>query len=365
MRHGEQHCHQRGADRLIVFMEATSYFWQSVANFLESRGIVYRIVSPLAVDRQREIEHLTYAKGDYRDAELIVRLGANGQWVECVLGHDPLWMELDALAREHEALLKAEVRERQRVRSFLELGLPEFLECFQDPLKKTPQTLLRKLTRRPEEIPATVAQLLERAAAIEGVRLLAGKLRALKARLELGPSYGVERLLAFVLARIGLAVERFDLLRDQREGVRARLVALYRTTPYGPVLDTIPGVSPESHALLLGFIGDPKRYDRATCLVKLAGTEPRENQSGRAEGSHSISRRGRSALRYLLHRIVLPLKRANMEFAAYFEHFLKRDKNQLSWHQAAVAAGNKYLRLVYHLCVSGEPYDPSKLSPRG
>jgi hypothetical protein len=29
-----------------------------------------------------------------------------------------------------------------------------------------------------------------------------------------------------------------------------------------------------------------------------------------------------------------------------------------------VAAGNKYLRLVHHLCVMGEPYDASKLAPR-
>jgi len=358
----EQHRQQRGFDRLIVFMEATSYFWQNVANVLESRGIAYRIVSPLAVDRQREIEHLTYAKGDYRDAELIVALGAKGQWVECVLGHEPLWITLDVFAREHEVLLKAEVRERQRVRSFLELALPEFLECFEDPLRKTARALLRKLTRRPEEIPSTVALFLERAAAIEGVRLLRGRLRALAARLELRQSYGVERALAPLLARIGLAVERYELLHEQREGLRARLVALYRTTPYCAVLDTIPGVSPESHALLLGLIGDPKRFDRATCLVKLAGTEPRENHSGRTEGAHAISRRGRSALRHLLHRIVLGFPRGNAEFAVYLERLRKREENRLSWQQAAVAAGNKFLRLVHHLCVSGEPYDASKLT---
>lgn len=362
VRHAEQHCQQGGFDRLIVFMEATSYIWQNVANFLEGRGIAYRIVSPLAVDRQREIEHLTYAKGDYRDAELIVSLGAKGQYLACELGREALWIELEALAREHEALLKAEIRERLRVRSFLELGLPEFLECFDDPLKKTSRSLLRKLTRKPDEIPATVARFLEQAAAIEGVRLLRSKLRALKARLELDPSFGVERLLAPLLARIGLAVQRFELLHDQREAIRSRLVDLYRRTPYSQILDTIPGVSPESHALLLGLVGDPKRFDRATCLVKLAGTEPRENHSGRAEGAHSISRRGRSPLRHLLYRIVMGFPRGNAQFAAYLDHLRNRAKNQLSRRQAAVAAGNKYLRLVYHLCFFGEPYDSSKLA---
>jgi transposase len=158
-------------------------------------------------------------------------------------------------------------------------------------------------------------------------------------------------------------LDRYEFLADQREDVRSSLVALYQTTPYHPFLDTIPGVSSESHALLLGMIGDPKRYDRPNCLTKLAGTEPRENQSGNAEGSHSISRRGQAPLRYLLYRVVSGLFLANDEFRAYIKRLRSRDKNPLAWHQAVVAAGNKYLRVVHHLCVHREVYRPTKLRP--
>ena len=44
----------------------------------------YRTVASLSVDRQREIEHLTYAKSDYRDAELIARLGAEGEGLHSI-----------------------------------------------------------------------------------------------------------------------------------------------------------------------------------------------------------------------------------------------------------------------------------------
>lgn len=352
------------SDRVLVFMEPTSHFWENVANFLEAREVAYRLVSPLAVCREREIEHITYAKGDYRDAELIVNLGASGQWTHRLLEKEPLWIELRALADEHECLLKAEVRERQRVRSLLELAVPETLECFDDPLGKTARALLKQLSRPATAIPRTFADLVNRVAAIRGVRLARSKLSALAARLRAAPNFGVERALASSLARIGLSVERFETTSAQREEVRSRLVALYRSTPYHGILDTIPGVSPESQALILGMIGDPKQYDRATCLIKLAGTEPRENHSGNAEGRHSISHRGRPSLRFILHRVALGFRRGNPEFNAYVERLRNRERNPLAWREAAVAAGNKYLRLVHRMCVESRPYDRSKLVSR-
>jgi transposase len=352
----------RGLDRLVAFMEPTSHFWRNVASFFEENGVTYRTVSPLAVNRSREIEHQTYAKGDYRDAEIIADLGAKGRWLHRQLGRDPLWLQLDALAREHELLLEAEIAERGRVRCYLELAVPEFLESFKEPLGKTACAILRRLTHPASDVPKTFAELVARAEKTEGHRLQRGKLRALVAMLGAAPSYGVESALLPTLARLGPALDRFEFLREQRACVRARLVALYETTSYRKTLDTIPGVGPESHALLLGLIGDPKQYDRATCLAKLPGTEPRENASGEGEGSHSIARRGRSALRWVVHRIVIGLSHSNDQFATYTKRLMSREKNPLKWPQAAVATGNKYLRLVYHMCHEGKPYDPAKLT---
>ena len=115
-----------GHDPAVFFMEATSYFWKNVANFLETRGLPYRLVSSLSVDRQREIEFQTYAKSDYRDAELIVKLGQGGQWLDRQLETVRVWCELRALGREHEILLQAEISERLRLRSLLGLALPEY-----------------------------------------------------------------------------------------------------------------------------------------------------------------------------------------------------------------------------------------------
>jgi transposase len=329
---------KHGFDRVLVFMEPTSHFWRNVANALEQRGVAYRTVATVAVDRQREIAHLTYAKGDYRDAELIARLGVEGHWLVRVLEQEPLWFELAALTREHEALLAFQIRERQRVRAFLELALPEFTGVFKDPFGVTAREVLRRLS---SPAVTTFEEIVERAKTLRADRrLYRGKARSLAALLEAGPSYGVERALVAAFVRVGLAVERFDLLEHQRERVCEQLLERYQRTPHARWLDTIPGIDPVSHALVLGLVGDPLGYDRGTCLAKMAGTEPRENHSGDGEGSHSISRRGIPAMRHVLFRIVSGLMLANTEFSAYMKRLGTREKNPLSHHQALVAAGN-------------------------
>lgn len=346
-------------DRLIVFMETTGHYWKNVAAALEDRGVVYRTISPLAVDRKREIEHLTYAKGDFRDAELIARLGIEGHWLRRVLDTKQIWIELSALSREHEILLGLEVRERQRRRSILELALPEFLDVFKDPCKKTASALLRKLAA-----PAvgTIEEVIARASSLKaGRRLQRGKAATLVALLKSGPTYGVTRMLRASFLRMHLSLDRFDLVSDQRERVREQLVEHYRATPYAQRLDTIPGVDPANHALIFGFAGDPAAYDRATCLAKLAGIEPRENHSDAGEGSHSISRRGSPHLRHVLFRVLSGFLNGNDEFSAYMSRLMTRSSNPLAHHQAIVAAANKYLRVFHRLCTHNEAYDPAKV----
>jgi transposase len=346
-------------DRPIVFMETTGHYWKNVAAALERNGVVYRTISPLAVDRKREIEHLTYAKGDFRDAELIARLGVEGHWLQRVLEAKPIWIELAALAREHELLLGLEVRERLRRRSLLELALPEFLDVFKDPCMKTASALLRRLSA---PAVSTIEELVERAASLKAERRLQSrKVKALIALLKSGPTYGVSRMLRVSFLRVRVSLDRFDLVSEQRERIREQLLELYRTTPYACRLDTIPGVDPASNAILLGFTGDPAAYDRATCLVKFAGIEPRENHSDSGEGSHAISRRGSPQVRHVLFRILTGFLNGNDEFSAYMSRLTSRSTNPLAHHQAIVAAANKYLRVLHHLWTHDEAYDPAKV----
>lgn len=357
-------CEAKGFDRVVLFMEPTSHFWENVANILVELGVEYCLVAPLAVKRQREVEHLTFAKGDYRDAELIALLGANGNVMELHLEGDTVWRACRSLALEYGNAQKAAIAEELRMRALLELAVPEYLEYFKDITSKTSRALLRRLTRPEASVPRTHKELTQRARGVEGYRIMKGKVRSFCAKLEASPTLGVEVALRSSLVRIRYCLDRYECLRDQLEELAGLLEGAYQETPYARHLDSIPSVTPLGFALLLGLTGDPTRYDHGSCLVKFAGLEPRENESGSLEGSHSISRRGLSDLRRVLYGIVLGLSAGNPEFKAYIARLQKRPKNPLKWRQAVVAAGNKFLRLVHRMCTNGESYDPARLAGR-
>jgi hypothetical protein len=224
---------------------------------------------------------------------------------------------------------------------------------------KTASTLLRRLSA-----PAvcSIDEIVERASALKpGKRLQCRKVLALAAILESGPTYGVSRSLRASFLRMNFSLERHDVFTEQRARVREQLLELYRTLPFASRLETIPGVDPANHAILLGLTGDPTAYDRPTCLTKFAGIEPRENHSDTGEGSHSISRRGNPHVQHVLFRIVSGFINGNDEFALYMKRLGSRSLNPLAHHQAVVAAANKYLRVFHHLCIHDDVYDPAKV----
>ena len=84
---------------------------------------------------------------------------------------------------------------------------------------------------------------------------------------------------------------------QQQALLREKLVGVYREIPYARNLDSIPGSSPVENAVLLGVLGDPKEFDDARALVRLAGLDPSERSSGNYEGRTPITKAGRARLR--------------------------------------------------------------------
>ena len=164
-----------------------------------------------------------------------------------------------------------------------------------------------------------------------------------------------------LLARVAREVARHSYFETERALLAFDLEELYRTLPLARFLDTIPFVSPVQHAILLGYLGDPRRYDRASCLISRAGTDPQENFSGLGAGPTAISHRGHGRLREVLTRIVMGLRLRMPHYRSVYEHLRRRAENPLKHTQAQVALGNRYLRLIYRLCVDAKPFDPARL----
>jgi len=112
-------------------------------------------------------------------------------------------------------------------------------------------------------------------------------------------------------------------------------------------------------AIILSEIGDPSHYTNGRQLIKLAGTQPVLNTSGRKTRSKTpMSHKGRPRLRTALFFAVMRLIRVDEAFAREYQRLQTREKNPLTKMQALGALMNKLLRILWSLMRNRTLYNP-------
>ena len=102
---------------------------------------------------------------------------------------------------------------------------------------------------------------------------------------------------AFQLETLLLALEFAEAMRQRCHGRIEQIVA---ETPAMRRAMTVLGVGDRNAFALMAFVEDVKRFDKPKKLVRYVGLNPRVCDSGKSEGGHGLSRRGRGDLRSML-----------------------------------------------------------------
>ncbi len=182
----------------------------------------------------------------------------------------------------------------------------------------------------------------------------------------------LEQARASIASLSGASIE--ELVRDHVRQLRdsnARqkrlenlLVSAYRALPQAHQLDTIPGIGAVSAAVLTAFILDIDRFATPGQLVAYFGVLPIEvssgvDRDGQARGPRRfvMSRRGNDLVRRYLWMAALSAIRCNPAVRALYARVVAKHPQH-----KAVAVGHamrKLLHLVFAICKSGRPFDPS------
>jgi transposase len=349
---GRQLLEQHGCERLVLAMETTGHYWKILARSAERLGLPYVTLQSFVVARARELDDLTRDKTDQRDAGLIADLACELRFNEVQL-ETGAWAELRSLAEARDRYRVDQRAALQEQRALLELTWPELLREAPDLDGSHLQAMLR-LGRSPLEIArlsrARFTSLLRREHVGRFLPWMAGRLWS-AARLAHGedqsPAATLRLQLAALRNRAGVtAVERLD----------GELATAFEQTGLGWLRGQIPGLGDTLLHNLLALTGDPRRLDDARCMVKLAGSNPTERSSGEQQAAGGIHRRGRPLLRLLAHQAAICLVQHNSDFAARFFALTTRAHRPLEKKQAYIAVGNKLLRTIWALAVTGQSY---------
>jgi transposase len=365
-RHGYTYFHRRmekeqrrhEATAVLVGMEPTNYFWKLLAADLERHQLAYRLVNPYTVKKHREGDQLDRSKDDVRDAFAIAELLRTGKFTDTQLLHG-LYAELRQHATRYDQLRREIVRQKNRLHGAVGQLFPELTRVFKD---------LSGLTARAMLANHAAAAVIQDLAAedfiaavrddFEGQRMFASKLRRAHslAATSVGVQDGVDGLQLMVQQQLQILA----LLERQWEEAREALVETFLALPESRYWLSVDGLGLVSAANILAEIGDPSHYHNGRQWIKLAGSQPVPNTSGRKARSRTpISRKGRPRLRTALFFAVMHLVRVNDAFSRQYVHLQQREKNPLTKMQALGALMNKLLRILWALVRNQTLYNPA------
>jgi len=348
------------APAAVLGMEPTNYYWKLLAADIERfrPQLRYRLVNPYTVKKNREGDQLDRSKDDNRDAFTIADLLRTGKFTETRLLHGE-YAELRQYVVEYSRLREEMRREKTLIRGMAGQVFPELAQVFRDLSGATALALLRC------HAPAVVVRRLSQEALIADVR---AEMRGRRMQVEklcrvhwlAENSVGLTEGVRALQLALRLHIEALELLQTQLATLVAALRETFLAMPEAQYLLSVRGFGVITAAITLAEIGTPANYRNAYQLIKLAGTQPVPNTSGRKSTSRTpMSGKGRPRLRTALFFAVLRLVRLDRGFAQKYEYLQTRAKNPLTKMQALGVLMNRLLRIVWALLKNRTYYMPN------
>lgn len=353
---------ERGATpaQTVVGLEASGYLWENLERFLTEQAYPVRVLNPLQVHRYRDVLR-TKTKTDDLDAYLIAGLLRSGQAQASYVPQEQI-QSLRELARLRARLMQERQNYLRRLHSLLAVVFPEHRQGLGELTTVRAQALLKAFPTARHLAQATPRQLLE-VAQQAGARgftlaqahqlhhaacasLYSGKAQAARGQ--------VVRTLVTQIERLSSSLEELDaamqaLLPPPEEGSGPSDAQL---------LQSIPGIGPQTAAILLGELGDLQRFHTAKALVAYVGFYPQIEQSGQRQNPPHLAPVGSLGARQALYlAAVNAIRRSPQPRTLY----LRKRSQGKSAKQALIVVAVKLLHTAYALIQRRIHFDPSRV----
>lgn len=244
---------------------------------------------------------------------------------------------------------------QRRIQNWLDRFFPEFNNVFKDWEGKAALITLTEFPLPQDIVALGATAILERWK--KDVQRAVGLKRAEKLVEAASESIGLTEGRTAAKLELKTWMQQYALFTQQLEDIMNQVELLLNQIPGTSEMLTIPGVGITTLAGFLAETGDLSRYSHGQQIIRLAGLNLRENSSGKKKGRTTISKRGRSRLRALLFRAVMPMVAKNPEFKALHHYYTQRQMNPLKKKQSIVALCGKLIRILHTLGTRKIAYD--------
>ncbi|WP_127610831.1 IS110 family transposase [Paenibacillus validus] len=343
-----------GKTDIVFGIEPTGHYWFPLAAYLQEQNIQIVVVNPHHVNKTKELEDNSQTKSDYKDAKVIADLIRNGKYSEPKLPTKE-YAELRILMNLREKVSASLTQVKGRISNWFDRFFPEYANVFKQWEGKASLMTMRAFPMPSDIVSKGARDVLAhwKTEVKRGVGIKRAEKLVAAATVSIGLTEGC------MAARMELStlLGQYDLFSKQLEEIMTKVLEILENIPGAAYMLSVPGIGAITVAGLLAEVGDLNNYDHGQQIIRLAGLNLKENSSGKRKGKTGISKRGRSRLRALLFRAVMPMVAKNEAFKALHKHYTTRSQNPLKKKQSLIALCGKLIRVLHTLGTKQREYN--------
>ncbi len=341
---------KKGFKSVLIGMEPTGHYWRKIAYYAKDQGNDVRFIRTTALRHQRELDESSSAKTDIRDAVTIANVVREGKYIDTVI-EDGVYRQLRMLAHVRENIQRYNVGTKHRLAAVLDDYFPELKKIFWSTKAKGlwavleacpfPEDVLKKSIEQ-------IAELIGKSSKRKGKALEKAK----KVYQGAKETIGLKDVSEADRYRLRSCLEEIKRCEGQLEEVGDQMEALLGQIPASEILMSIRGVGKITTSVFLGELGDPKNFSNPKQIIKYAGYDPQEDDSGKSIGRKRISKKGRWLLRKYLYFMGMRVLYRNTFFRKYYERKLKAKNcwgQLLKKKEAICAVVIKLIKVIFAL----------------
>ncbi|HXX81222.1 MAG TPA: IS110 family transposase [Thermodesulfovibrionales bacterium] len=341
---------KHGLKDVLIGLEPTGHYWRKIAYFAKDQGYAVRFIRTTSLKHERELNESSSAKSDIKDALTLTNLTREGKYIDTII-EDGIARQLRTLSKVREKIQRQNTGAQNMLHAVLDDYFPELKNLFWAMNSKGLWAILETCPF-PEDVlklkRAAIADMIAKASRRKAEA--AGKASALY--LAAQTSIGLKLIGTADRYRMAVCLKEVKRTEGMLKEIQKELKDLLNQLPSAQYLLSIPGVGYLSAAVFLGELGNPAYFHRAKQIIKYAGYDPQESDSGKKIGRKVISKKGRWLLRKFLYLMSLRAVVHSRFFQAYYKRRLET-KNRfgqlLKRKEALCAVAIKLIKVIFAL----------------
>jgi len=351
-----------GMEKILVVAESTGRYHEVLMRTARRLGLETAWVSGEAVAKMRVIETNDTGKTDIKDPHVIHTLAAIGKTLLHRVLAEPynLLREWDGTYDAADGKLVAVKGElhNQLLVLFPDFGLSK--DFFYGP---SGQALVEKFGANPYSIVAKgqteFAEMMRQMVP----RIRKSSLEKLYRQAQSSVRHGLsERLVTLMEQRLRQLRDEYLLYEERKGEARRAMEQLYQEARQQD-----PNLPQEQKGVITTFYlariiaetGPLSDFSSWRKLIRVAGLNLRERQSGTSRGNTKIYKKGRRGLRKVLSQAVLPLITHDGLYGQYYHH--KKAATNMPGTKAMTIVMRKFLKMLFGWYRSGKEFDRKRV----